>query len=118
VIVRRDDRSKTVVKLDELEQRLPEMLDSRQHDLLEKARARRDAMTYSCTDLDSFIDTANKKPGFIKAMWCGSEECENKLKELAGVTSRNIPFEQEHLDDKCVCSGAPAKYSVYWGKAY
>jgi len=118
VIVRRDDRSKTVVKLDELEQRLPEILDSLQHDLLEKARARRDAMTYSCTDLDSFIDTANKKPGFIKAMWCGSEECENKLKELAGVTSRNIPFEQEHLDDKCVCCGAPAKYSVYWGKAY
>jgi prolyl-tRNA synthetase len=118
VIVRRTDRVKTPVPLGELEQRLPQMLAELQSDMFAKACARRAAMTYSCTELGDFIDTAANKPGFIKAMWCGSAECENKLKELAGVTSRNMPFEQEHLSDKCICCGKPAKYSVYWGKAY
>ena len=52
------------------------------------------------------------------AMWCGDEECEDKVKELTGVCSRCIPFEQEHLSDTCVCCGKPAKHMVYWGKAY
>ena len=56
--------------------------------------------------------------GFIKAMWCGEEECEDKIKELTGVGSRCIPFEQENLSDKCICCGKPAKCMVYWGKAY
>ena len=51
-------------------------------------------------------------------MWCGEEECEDKVKELTGVGSRCIPFEQETLPDKCVCCGKPATQMVYWGKAY
>ena len=58
------------------------------------------------------------KPGFVKAMWCGDRECEDKLKEYAGITSRCIPFEQEHIDGKCVCCGKEAKHMLYWGKAY
>ena len=64
------------------------------------------------------VDTVNNKPGFVKAMWCGCLECEEKIKEVAGATSRCIPFEQENLSDKCVCCGKPAKKMVYWGKAY
>ena len=56
--------------------------------------------------------------GFIKAMWCGDEECEDKVKELTGVGSRCIPFDQENLSDVCVCCGKPAKHMVYWGIAY
>ena len=51
-------------------------------------------------------------------MWCGDEACEDKVKEVTGVGSRCIPLEQEHIDDKCVCCGKPAKCMVYWGKAY
>jgi len=51
-------------------------------------------------------------------MWCGEEECEDKVKELTGVGSRCIPFEQENISDKCVCCGREAKKLVYWGKAY
>ena len=43
----------------------------------------------------------NRGGGFVKTMWCGDEACELKMKELAGVTSRCIPFEQEHLGDTC-----------------
>ena len=56
--------------------------------------------------------------GFVKAMWCGDEECEDKVKEITGVGSRCIPFDQEEISDVCVCCGKPAKKMLYWGKAY
>jgi prolyl-tRNA synthetase len=56
--------------------------------------------------------------GFVKAMWCGEEECEDKVKEVTGVGSRCIPFNQETVADTCICCGKPAKQLVYWGKAY
>ena len=54
----------------------------------------------------------------MKAMWCGELECELKLKEIADVTSRCIPFGEEPVGDKCICCGKPAAKLVYWGKAY
>ena len=118
VLVRRDTREKIEVSLDELENKILETLDSIQNSLLEKARKHRDEKTYSAVTLDDFIEIANNKPGFIKAMWCGDQACEEKLKEVAGVSSRCMPFEQEELSDTCVCCGKKAKSLVYWGKAY
>ena len=118
VIVRRDNREKTVVSLDELEQRLPELLKAVHDGLYRKALARRESMTYSAANMDEMKQLADNKPGFIKAMWCGQTECETALKEQAGVTSRCIPFEQEHISDNCVCCGKPANHMVVWGKAY
>lgn len=118
VIVRRDNREKIVVSLDELETKITETLDMVQNALLEKAKKHREEKTYSAVTLEDFIEIADNKPGFIKAMWCGDEACENKLKEVAGVSSRCMPFEQEQLSDKCICCGKEAKSMVYWGKAY
>jgi len=118
VIVRRDTREKLVVSLDELETKITETLELMQIELLEKARLSANEKTYSATNLDEFIDIANNKPGFIKAMWCGDLACEEKLKEVAGVSSRCMPFEQEDLSSKCICCGKEAKTLVYWGKAY
>ena len=59
-----------------------------------------------------------KGDGFVEAMWCGSEECEDKVKEITGVGSRCSPFEQHEISDKGVCCGKPAKKMVLWGKAY
>lgn len=118
VIVRRDNIEKIVVSLDELETKITETLEIVQNALLEKAKKHREEKTYSAVTLEDFIEIADNKPGFIKAMWCGDEACENKLKEVAGVSSRCMPFEQEKLSDKCVCCGKEAKTMVYWGKAY
>ena len=118
VIVRRDTREKIVACLDTIEETVKEVLDTMQKEMLERARAHRDAHTYSATSLDELKDIAENKPGFIKAMWCGDQACEDKLKEEAGVTSRCMPFAQEQLADTCVCCGKPAKAMVYWGKAY
>ena len=78
----------------------------------------REETTSVARDFDELKDIAQNKPGFIKAMWCGDEECELKIKEETTVTSRCIPFEQEEISDKCVCCGKPAKKMLYWGKAY
>ena len=106
------------VCLDELESKVKELLDQIQSDMLERARKHRDAHTYTALTLAELKDIAENKPGFIKAMWCGCQECEEKLKEEAGVTSRCMPFNQEQLSDTCVYCGKPAAKMVYWGKAY
>ena len=49
-------------------------------------------------------------------MWCGCQECEDKIKEQFAATSRCMPFEQETLSDTCVCCGKPAKKMVYWAR--
>ncbi len=118
VLVRRDNREKTFVSLDELETKIPELLTAVHKGLYEKALARREEMTYSVTCFEEMKENAASRPGFIKAMWCGNPECEEKLKDEAGVTSRCIPFEQEMISDKCVCCGKPAAQMLYWGKAY
>jgi prolyl-tRNA synthetase len=118
VIVRRDTREKLFVPLDELTKRVPELLADVHNGLYQKALTRRNEMTYDCVTLEDMIQTANTKPGFIRAMWCGDEACEDKLKEVAGVSSRCIPFDQANLSDSCICCGKPAKSMVYWGKAY
>ncbi len=118
VLVRRDNREKIFVSLDELETKIPEILKAVHDGLYQKALERREEMTYSVKDLDEMIKNADERPGFIKAMWCGDLACEEKLKEVAGVTSRCIPFEQEEITDTCVCCGKKAKHMLYWGKAY
>ena len=118
VLVRRDNREKYFVSLDDLETEIPKLLDTVQDGLFQAALARRANMTYTAKTLEELKDIADNKPGFIKAMWCGSRTCEEKLKEYAGVSSRCIPFEQEHIADTCVCCGKPADKMLYWGKAY
>ena len=118
VLVRRNDRKKVFVPLDNLEQAITEQLEEVRKGIYNKALERRESMTYEAKNMDDLKEIADNKPGFIKAMWCGDTECEEKLKEIAGVSSRCMPFEQEHVSDTCVCCGKPAKTMVYWGKAY
>jgi len=118
VVVRRDTREKITVNLDELEARLGEILDTMQKDMYERALAHREAHTYEATDYESFKKTIDEKPGFVKAMWCGDVECENKIKEDTGATSRCMPFNSKPIADTCVCCGKKAKALVYWGRAY
>ncbi len=118
VLVRRDNGEKIFISLDELEEKVKEVLAEIQSGLLEKARNHRDSKTYKAASMEEFERIVNETPGFVKAMWCGSQECEDKIKEKTGATSRCIPFEQEKISDHCVCCGKPADKMLYWGKAY
>ena len=98
--------------------KVAELLQAVHDGLYERALQNRQNRTFTALNLEEMIQTATEQSGFIKAMWCGDAECEAKLKEVAGVSSRCMPFEQEHLSDTCVCCGKPAKTMVIWGKAY
>ena len=119
VLVRRDNREKIFVNLDNLEAEIEKTLNAVHDGIYRKALDNLKEKTHTATTFEEFKDISENSPGFIKAMWCGDEECENKIKdETGGVKSRCIPFEEEHLSDTCVCCGKPAKHMVYWGKQY
>lgn len=118
VLVRRDTREKMVVSMDELEARIPVLLDEIHDALYEKALKRQEEMTTTVTTPEEMRVAADTKPGFIKAMWCKDLACEEKIKEIYGLTSRCMPFEQEKVADTCICCGKETDTMVYWGKAY
>lgn len=123
VFVTRHDREKTVVSIenlgDEFAKAVTDKLAEVHKGIYNKALENRENKTFSCTSMEEIVKALEEKgDGFVKAMWCGDEACEDKVKEVTGVGSRCIPFEQEHISDKCVCCGKPAKHMVYWGKAY
>ncbi len=119
VLVSRVSREKTFVSLDNLEEEIAKALASVHNELYERAKKNLEEKTSVACTYDEFLDAAENKPGFIKAMWCGEVECEEKLKEVTGgVKSRCIPFVEEQLSNTCVCCGKPAKHMVVWGRQY
>ena len=118
MVVRRDTGEKIETSLDDLETVVTELLDKIQTEMLERARAHREAHTYVATNMDELQEILDHKPGFVKAMWCEEQACEDMIKEKFSATSRCMPFEQEILAETCVCCGKPAKKMVYWGRAY
>ncbi|MCH5338664.1 MAG: proline--tRNA ligase, partial [Acetatifactor sp.] len=118
VLCRRDTREKIEISLEDLENKVQELLETIQREMLERARAHRDEHTYTAANMAEFEKIFSEKTGFVKAMWCGEQGCEDVIKEKLSVTSRCMPFEQENIADTCVCCGKSAKKMVYWGKAY
>ncbi len=118
VLVRRDTREKAFVSLDEVEEKALELLKQIQKDMFERAKAHRDAHIYEAADYEEFKEIIDTKPGFVNAMWCGEQACEDKIKEDTTATSRCMPFVQKQVGKTCVCCGRPARIMVTWGKAY
>ena len=119
VIASRWNGEKVIVPLDKLEETVAAKLIEARDGMFAKALANQQKRTYACRTVDEITKSLEENgDGFVKAMWCGEEACEDEVKEKTGVGSRCIPFEQEQLSDKCVCCGKPAKCMVYWGKAY
>lgn len=118
ILVRRDTAEKIVVKIDELEKEITDLLEKIHINMFNECKKRMEEKTSIALDFEEFKNNMKKNQGFIKAMWCGNEECEKKIKEETGAKSRCMPFEQEKLSDKCVCCGKEANHMVVWAKQY
>lgn len=118
VLVRRDNRQKYFVPLNELDQKIGEILSEYQQALFDKALENRRNRTFSATTMEELISIASEQTGYVKAMWCGDLDCELAIKEKAGLSSRCMPFTQEAISDHCVCCKKHADQMVVWGKAY
>ncbi len=118
VAVRRDNFEKVTVAISELAERVPELLDAVQAGLYEKANANLTSHIFPAQSLEEAKALHDEHGGFIKTMWCGSEECEQRMKDEAGLTSRCIPFVQERVGDVCPICGRKADTTIFWGAAY
>ena len=118
VLGRRTDREKVVVKLEELEAEVTRQLEVVQQQMYDKAKRNLDEHIYTAYSLEEAKQLQEENGGYVRTMWCGDLACELAMKEKAGMSSRCIPFAQEHLADTCACCGKPAQKMVYWGVAY
>ncbi len=117
-LARRDTNEKMDCTLGDVKNKTLTLLDDIHNNMFETALKRNQSKTYICKTMEQAKEIINNKPGFIRAMWCGDEECELKMKELRGMKSRCIPFKEEHLSDTCIVCGKKAKHEVYWGIQY
>ncbi len=116
-IVRRDTLEKITVKIDEISEKVTELLKTIQKDMYDKALARRDSMIYEAKNYEEMKEIATTKSGFIKVNWCGNQECEDKIKDDLGIKSRCL-IDDEKVDGPCVCCGKKAVTKIYFGKQY
>jgi prolyl-tRNA synthetase len=118
VFVCRDNREKSICDINGVAEKVIEKLKQIQKNMYSSALKLREEKTYTATEFREFERILNETPGFIKAMWCGSGECEEKIKELTGASARCMPFTDEKAGDKCIFCGSRADRLVYFAKAY
>ena len=116
ILVRRDTLEKETVEISNLENRIEELLEDIQKSMYNECLKRRNEKTTIAYTLDEIEKNLNENQGYVKTMWCGDEECENKVKEVTGAHSRCMPFEQEHLSDTCPICGKKADKMIVWRK--
>ena len=118
VVVRRDNREKMTVALEQLPQAVAQQLDEFAKAIYKKAKDNLEQNTVSARTIDEMKAALEGRARFVKAMWCGDEKCEEAIKELTGMPARCIPFEQEKVGDVCPVCGRPATKMVVFGIAY
>ena len=119
VLVRRDTNEKITVELDKLDTEIGSLLEKIHTNMYNECKERMKNKTSIANSLEEFKQKLEENQGFIKTMWCGSTECEEKIKEETGAKSRCMPFEQEHVGDRCVVCGKKENLvNVVWGRQY
>lgn len=118
-LARRDTRAKvTITANGDIVSEVKALLTDIQNNLYNTALERRNKLTFKAKTLDELDKIMSRQPGFVYAPWCGSTECEMKVKEVKGTKSRCITAEHVCSDDKCLVCGKKAKHIVVWGIQY
>ena len=118
VLVRRDTSEKITVKIEDLDKELETLLETIQKDMFNVCLERKNQKTNVAYSLEEIEKALAENQGYVKTMWCGDRNCEDKVKEVTGAPSRCMPFEQEHLADTCAICGKKATKMVVWGRQY
>jgi prolyl-tRNA synthetase len=117
-VSRRDNLTKNIISLDLIDQEIPSLLENIQNELFSKAEKFRTNNTTQVDSFDDFKKVLNEKGGFVSAHWDGTEETENKIKEITKATIRCIPSDKFITEGKCVFSGNKSTQRVLFAKAY
>ena len=117
-LVRRDTSEKEQVDVNKVLESVQKLLIDIQDNLYNKALENMKNRTYEAKTLKDVEEIMNTHPGFVKAHWCGSLDCELKMKEIKGTKSRCIIETKDYEDEVCVVCGKKAKHNVVWGIQY
>ena len=117
-LVRRDNGEKVFAAIDDLESSVPELLTAIHDNMLAEARKNLEDNTFDLTTWQEVREMASGRGGFARTKWCGKLECELKMKELAGVSSRCMPLKQSGTEGVCPVCGEKCATDIYWGVAY
>src|SRR5262249_49233639 len=118
VLARRDNREKAPASQDGLERTVPEMLDTIQKSLYQRALEFREKHTYYVEDYAKLREILDGEGGFIWSHWCGSGECEEQVKDETKATIRNIPRDSRPEEGKCIKCGGRSAQRVILARAY
>ncbi len=118
VVVRRDTREKIFVMENDLRNKINSLLVIMQKELLEKSRSFREENTHDIDDYKDFQKKIEEPGGFFNAHWCGSSDCEQKVKDDTKATIRLIPFDNKKEDGKCIACGHKSEGRVIFSRAY
>jgi len=118
MVARRDTGEKTPLPMAGLTESIPQLLETIQQAIYDKAKAFRDAHIFTVANYEEFKELIAAEKGWVRAGWNGSAEVEARIKEETKATIRCIPFEQPEDPGVCLFSGEPARYEVLFAKAY
>jgi prolyl-tRNA synthetase len=118
VLARRDTGEKTFAPLSDIEQSAQSLLEEIHANLFAQAKRNLDGHTFDISTPEEAKAIVEGEGGFLRSKWCGSRECEEAMKERAGVSSRCIPFEQRGTEGTCPVCGKKCETDIYWGIAY
>ena len=117
-ISRRDTLEKSTIKIDDIANKIKELLNTIQENLFNKAIQFRKENTHIVNSYEEFKKTLKNKRGFISAHWDGTTETELKIKEETKATIRCIPLDQNDEEGICIYSGKSSKRRVIFAEAY
>ena len=117
-LARRDTGEKSFVALDELESQVQSLLTAVHDNLYAQAEKNLEDNTFDLNSWQEVKEMVETKGGFARTKWCGKLECELKMKELAGVSSRCMPLKQSGTEGVCPVCGEKCTTDIYWGVAY
>ncbi|RLG45182.1 MAG: proline--tRNA ligase [Thermoproteota archaeon] len=117
-LARRDTFERISIKEVEMLKTVKRTLEEIQENLFNRAKQFLDTHITEVKSYEEFKEVLRTKGGFIKASWCSSSECEERIKDETGATIRLIPFEKEEPFSNCIYCGREAKVVAYFAKAY
>ena len=117
-VARRDEKTKATVSMDGLANHIQQLLDDIQQNMFNKAKTYRDSHITNVDTWDEFVETLDKKGGFVAAHWDGTAETEDEIKNKTKATIRCIPLNNKQEEGKCILTGKPSKERVLFALAY
>jgi prolyl-tRNA synthetase len=116
-VARRDTLSKETQPIEGISEYISNLLDTIQTSIYEKAKNFRADNTFELNTWEEFTEQI-EKGGFISAHWDGTDETEEKIKELTKATIRCIPIDVKEEEGSCILTGKPSRHRVIFAKAY